>query len=382
MNNTNIKTFNFKLPNSKKLAKLVKIINLNFPDFSIDDIINYLIPDNKYINAITKINEIKNIFFFKKSNQNKIILSSMVRDTIKGISIQTPKSLISSFCPCESIIENNSYKNSDLFQPTSKKYILPIKDDYKFQTISTNEKDNNKNNPFIIYVCDNVQKINFSENINANNNINNESYINKIDNSSNYIKTENNQQNTNQKINQIKKNYLNYKNNINIDNVIDTNKSQNITIQNEQEKNLKRKSLNPKAELKLNKYGNDVNNVFMSGNKNKKKIQRIATDVRARVKSGKFNSLTGIKNCRNKIRGSKAISHTNINIDINEAGTKGNLNKSIESHNNYSAKYRLSRTSDISQRRKQKTKTRDTMPINRINMNKKDVNNPFYNFES
>jgi hypothetical protein len=382
MNNTNIKTFNFKLPNSKKLAKLVKIINLNFPDFSIDDIINYLIPDNKYINAITKINEIKNIFFFKKSNQNKIILSSMVRDTIKGISIQTPKSLISSFCPCESIIENNSYKNSDLFQPTSKKYVLPIKDDYKFQTISTNEKDNNKNNPFIIYVCDNVQKINFSENINANNNINNESYINKIDNSSNYIKTENNQQNANQKLNQIKKNYLNYESNISNDNVINTNKSQNITSQNEQEKNPKRKSLDPKVELKFNKYGNDVSNVFMSGNKKKMRIQRIATDVRARVKSGKFNSLTGVKNCRNKIRGSKAISHTNINIDINEVGTKGNLNKSIESHNNYSAKYRLSRTSDISQRRKQKTKNRDTMPINRINMNKKDVNNPFYNFES
>ena len=382
MNNTNIKTYNFKLPNSKKLAKLVKIINLNFPDFSIDDIINYLIPDNKYINAITKINEIKNIFFFKKSNQNKIILSSMVRDTIKGISIQTPKSLISSFCPCESIIENNSYKNSDLFQPTSKKYILPIKDDYKFQTISTNEKDNNKNNPFIIYVCDNIQKINFSENINTNNNINNESNMNKIDMSSNYIKTENNQQNTNQKLNQIKKNYLNYENNISIDNVIDANKSQNITIQNEQEKNLKRKSLNPKTELKLNKYGNDVNNIFMSGNKNKKKIQRIATDVRARVKSGKFNSLTGIKNCRNKIRGSKAISHTNINIEINDANTKGNLDKSIESHNNYSAKFRLSKTSDISLRRKQKTKNRDTMPIKRINMNKKDANNPFYNFES
>ena len=383
INNTHIKTFNFKLPNSKKLAKLVKIINLNFPDFSIDDIINYLIPDNKYINAITKINEIKNIFFFKKSNQNKIILSSMVRDTIKGISIQTPKSLISSFCPCESIIENNSYKNSDLFQPTSKKYILPIKDDYKFQTISTNEKDNNKNNPFIIYVCDNVQKINFNENINTNNNnTNNESYMNKIDNSSNYIKTENNQQNANQKLNQIKKNYLNYENNFSNDKVININKSQNITNQNEQEKNPKRKSLDPKVELKFNKYDNDVSNVFMSGNKKKMKIQRIATDVRARVKSGKFNSLTGVKNCRNKIRDSKAISHTNINIDINAAGTKGNLNKSIESHNNYSAKYRLSKTSDISQRRKQKTKNRDTMPINRINMNKKDVNNPFYNFES
>ena len=122
----------------------------------------------------------------------------------------------------------------------------------------------------------------------------------------------------------------------------------------------------------------------MSGNKKKMRIQRIATDVRARVKSGKFNSLTGVKNCRNKIRGSKAISHTNINIDINEVGTKGNLNKSIESHNNYSAKYRLSRTSDISQRRKQNSKNNNNnaLLIKRVNMNKKDLYNPFYKTES
>ena len=53
MNNTNINRFNYKLPNSKKIAKLVKIINLNFPDFSIEDIINYLldklIPTKKMI---------------------------------------------------------------------------------------------------------------------------------------------------------------------------------------------------------------------------------------------------------------------------------------------------------------------------------------------
>ena len=193
MNSTNIKSVNYKLPSSKKIAKLIKIINLNFPDFSIEEIINYLIPDNKYINSITKINEIKNIFFFKQQNLNKIILSSMVRDTIKGISIQTPKSLFSSFCPAESIVDNGSFKNSDLFQPlTNKKYSIPIKDDYKFQTISTNEKDNNKNNPFIIYIADNIQKINFNENkVQSqtqiqnqiqNVNINNNNYISKNNN--------------------------------------------------------------------------------------------------------------------------------------------------------------------------------------------------------
>ena len=371
MNNTNIKSLNFKLPNSKKIAKLVKIINLNFPDFSIEDIINYLIPDNKYLNSITKINEIKNILFFKKSNQNKIILSSMVRDTIKGISIQTPKSLISSFCPAESIIENNSIKNSDLFQPaTNKKYLFPIKDDYKFQTISTNEKENNKNNPFIIYVCDNVPKINLNENQIS---ISGDMNLNKMENnySSGHSKTESNiQNNTNHKLNQIKNNKLNNNNG----NEIINNKIQNIA---KEKINPNRKSLENKK--KQNKYKNDVSKVFTS-EKKKMKVQRISTDVRERIKSGKYSNITGIKNLRNKIRGSNAISHTNIIIGNNNNNPKGQLNKSIDSHNNFTARFRLSKTSDISQRRKQKSKNYNNVNlINRINMNKKDMNNPFFN---
>ena len=408
MNNTHINRFNFKLPNSKKIAKLVKIINLNFPDFSIEDIINYLIPDNKYINSITKINEIKNIFFFKKSNQNKFILSSMVRDTIKGISIQTPKSLISSFCPCESIIENGSFKNSDLFQPINKKHMVPIKDDYKFQTISTNEKDNNKSNPFIIYVCDNVQKINFVDNqnpnkisvINANNNENN------TDNNNNEKANNNNNKNNKKISSNNSKNYLNvelnqqknknnrYKSNdINIQNVNDKNENNCIIsennirqtyyqIDNKMQKipkekiNNKRATIQPKK--KINKNLNINNNISISGIKKDNKTQRISTDLNGKVKNGKFNSLTGAKNCRNKNHGNNAISHTNI------IGNKynGPLNKSIESHNNYMAKFRLSRTSDINQRSKQNTKANNTMLINRANMKKKDSENPFFKIDS
>ena len=164
---------NRKLPNSKKLVKLIKIINFNFPDFSIDEIISYLIPDNKYIDSNTKINEIKNIFFFKNSIQNKVILSSMVRDTIRGISIQAPKSIItSSFLPYESVVDNQSSPSSALFVNEKNNTNLPIKDDYKFQTVNTNDKDGDKNKPFIIYVCDNVQNINFIENKNNNKNQN------------------------------------------------------------------------------------------------------------------------------------------------------------------------------------------------------------------
>ena len=417
MNNTNINKFNYKLPNSKKIAKLVKIINLNFPDLSIEDIINYLIPENKYINSITKKNEIKNIFFFKKSAQNKYILSSMVRDTIKGISIHSPKSLISSFCPCESIIENGSFKNSDLFQPTNKKYMFPIKDDYKFQTINTNEKDNNKSNPFIIYVCDNIQKINFVDsqnqpqnqqiaqnteinefNINPDNSKENNynNIINDIDDNKNYLNIESIQQKNenNRYQNDIRKTDISIKKGNNYANINDNNnniRQSDYQSNNKSKKIPKEKSNNEKIKetketketkeikKKQNKYGNNINNVFKSGNKKGLKIQRISTDINERKKSINFMGLTGTKNNKSKARDSNAISHANI---IGNKNTR-KLNKSIESHNNYNPIYRLSRTSDISQKRKQNIKNNNNaLLIKRINMNKKDLYNPFYKTHS
>ena len=382
MDNTNINRENFKLPNSKKIAKLIKIINLNYPDFSIDDIINYLIPENKYMNAITKINEIKNLFFFKKSNQNKIILSSMVRDTIKGISIQTPKSLLSSFCPAESIIENNSFKNSDLFQPGSKKYVIPIKDDYKFQTINTNEKDNSKTNPFIIYVCDNVQKINFT-NDNQSTNINNISnnqiqtymnpkpkqknkrteinhYIEKND----YLQTDINQQEkeyNKQNLNEINKNKT--KKEFKLDNLINaTNKPLN-------------KKIKERNKIKSDKIGNNNihinnNNLILSNKQKDIKMKRLSTDIHTKRQKAKYNNnFSDLINEANKVRKSYKISRpkfpsSNLNIAIRQ------LNKSIENSHNFIAINQLSKTSDINLK---KTKSSNkTKLINRINMNKKE----------
>ena len=371
----NINRNNFKLPNAKKIAKLIKIINLNYPDFSIDEIINYLIPDNKYLNSITKISEIKNIFFFKKSNQNKIILSSMVRDTIKGISIQTPKSLISSFCPAESILENNSFKNSDLFQPASKKYVIPIKDDYKFQTISANDKDNGKNNPFIIYVCDNIQKINFT-NDNQTNQLNNNTINNcqiqpnlysqqnnksivlnqkNIPNNNNnyYIQTDiNEKQKTCSRINQKINNNI-----IPINKIDNNNNDQNHNKKgNLNSDKMNNRKMNEKIKIKYN------NNVLTSGNKNKRQIKRISTDIHTMKSKVKYHDISSLKNKQTKPRESYNISKANFKL--------GNLNNS-------SGQYELSRKSDIYLIRKQKTKNVNKIKlINRINMNKK--NNPFF----
>ena len=399
LDNTNINRENFKLPNSKKIAKLIKIINLNYPDFSIDDIINYLIPDNKYMNSITKINEIKNIFFFKKSNQNKILLSSMVRDTIKGISIQTPKSLISSFCPAESIIENNSFKNSDLFQPVSKKYVIPIKDDYKFQTISTNEKDNNKNNPFIIYVCDNVQKINFTNdnqanNINnMNNNINNPNlqYINPPQqnnknnieiNNNNYIddmpylQTDINQQGKRlSKTNKNNKNNINNQNNI-IKNIHNQNNSDLINNNNIRKHN---KKMIDRTKVKSGKIENENkindNNMVSPGKPSGIKIQKISTDINTIRKKTKYERFSGVKKSENKIRESYKISRANIPLaNLNHKIKQ--LNKSIDNPNDYMSQIRFTKTSDMKKRQNCKSNNK-TKLINRINLNKKE--NPFFN---
>ena len=403
LDNTNINRENFKLPNSKKIAKLIKIINLNYPDFSIDDIINYLIPDNKYMNSITKINEIKNIFFFKKSNQNKILLSSMVRDTIKGISIQTPKSLISSFCPAESIIENNSFKNSDLFQPVSKKYVIPIKDDYKFQTISTNEKDNNKNNPFIIYVCDNVQKINFTNdnqanNINnmnnMNNNINNPNlqYINPPQqnnknnieiNNNNYIddmpylQTDINQQGKRlSKTNKNNKNNINNQNNI-IKNIHNQNNSDLINNNNNIRKH--NKKMIDRTKVKSGKIENENkindNNMVSPGKPSGIKIQKISTDINTIRKKTKYERFSGVKKSENKIRESYKISRTNIPLGNLNHKIK-QLNKSIDNPNDYMSQIRFTKTSDMKKRQNCKSNNK-TKLINRINLNKKE--NPFFN---
>lgn len=312
---------------------------------------------------MAKIIDIKNIIFFKKSIQNKIILSSMVRDTVKGISIQTPKSLLSSFCPCESIIENNSFKNSDLFQRTSKKYVVPIKDDYKFQILNTNEKDNNKSNPFIIHVVDNASKINF---INDNNNSNN----NTIEQNS-FLRKEINKQYENLNLNYINNNSISLaseKKNTNIilnldnDNIIDNNDISKEKITSKQPKK-KRES----------KFKKDINNIISNKNGKNMKIQRLSTDINKRIKTSKYNSLTGTKKININIHDSSKIPLSKVNLTNNLNNITQSLDKSIESHQNYNNQYRLSKTSDMNIKSRHKTKNK-----NNNSKIKRKALNPFY----
>ena len=78
--------------------------------------------------------------------------------------------------------------------------------------------------------------------------------------------------------------------------------------------NIKRKSIDIK--MKQNKYGNDINNIFMTGVKKGIKLQRISTDIKEKNKYGKIKSLTGDKINKNRIRETYVISRTTNKTDI------------------------------------------------------------------
>jgi hypothetical protein len=79
--------------------------------------------------------------------------------------------------------------------------------------------------------------------------------------------------------------------------------------------------------------------VITSGNKNKKQIKRISTDIITMKSKVKYYNISGLKNKKTKPRESYNMSKTNFKLV--------NLNNS-------SAQYELSRRSDINLKRKQK----------------------------
>ena len=88
------------LPSSNKLAKLIKVLMVNFPDHTKNDFINYLtnfMKDNNALNERKK--EISNLLIspqrnsLKYSVKNKIIANSVIKNIIKKIPSNTNSSL-------------------------------------------------------------------------------------------------------------------------------------------------------------------------------------------------------------------------------------------------------------------------------------------------
>ena len=118
------------LPSCKKLAKIIKALMLNFPDFSKKYFIDYLMkPKEKNINSNThdgeillqKIGEVNSLIMTKNKKDYKVNSNNtknIIKNTIKGIPTYTPNSLNSPFLfnsnnktPCNGT-SFNIFKNS------------------------------------------------------------------------------------------------------------------------------------------------------------------------------------------------------------------------------------------------------------------------------
>lgn len=89
---------NLKYPNSRKVAKLVKILMNNFPKYNSDFFIGYLLSESKIKDCVGKINEIKSYIYSKNTAEmhHKMINSNCLAEiaaytsSLSGTSFITP----------------------------------------------------------------------------------------------------------------------------------------------------------------------------------------------------------------------------------------------------------------------------------------------------
>ena len=103
------------IPNSKKIAKLIKILLMNFPEYSKEYFIDYIF---HYIKTIQNSNDINTIILFNKKNEINHLLISKKKSLYKinsggvfsGIGSKIPEN---SFSPYLSSFNNNNSNNNN-----------------------------------------------------------------------------------------------------------------------------------------------------------------------------------------------------------------------------------------------------------------------------
>jgi hypothetical protein len=136
-----INNINQKYPDSKKIAKLIKILICNFPKYSIDFFICYLLSKIKFRNFNEKSNEIKNFIYLERTS--KLQLHFM-----------RPKDITMYKSKTSHILDNNYLSKMH--------YISMNKQINKINTVNNTKRKNKSYNNIINK--NNKTKLNFSKN--------------------------------------------------------------------------------------------------------------------------------------------------------------------------------------------------------------------------
>ena len=291
-----IDKINPKLPSSKKVAKLVKILMNNFPKYNSDFFIFYLFPKIKF--NIDKLNEIKNYIYSK----NTFDINHKIKDSkclcelvpygnsLTGNSMMTPYPIIkknyfdnkiynNTFNYIENI--NNSVDNNKIMDKNPNNNIQLYKEDIKINKVNNHNHKEEINKNIIKILSEEKENIKY-------NNINRMNFI-KIGLKKNNSKCKKkNISNVNEKTIRDNKNhillYLNknnnnkkeIKSNINSKNIskndVVGNKSYNKNIKKENKR--ENKKVFQKYSININNNSNKINISKLINNKKKKFIQK------------------------------------------------------------------------------------------------------------
>ena len=154
-NNLSYNYLNQKFPNSKKIAKLVKILMINFPKYSFNFFVCYLLSKIKFENFNEKTNEIKNLVYsinksilpLHNTYYNNIINNSIMHSSYSPLShyeddISDEKPIMKNYTEnnYQQIIGKNMTYQCHTFDNYNIKYINDKKKN------NFNKKKNNKTN--------------------------------------------------------------------------------------------------------------------------------------------------------------------------------------------------------------------------------------------
>ena len=166
----NLSTSNYlnqNYPNSRKIAKLVKILMINFPKYSFKFFVCYLLSKIRFENFAEKTNEIKNIVYstnksfmpLKPKNHNKIMSNSLIHSSYSPLSNYDNSSQIKRKDINNNTDNNNIYYNSNYYNYNN--YLVQKKQRVKRNDLS-NEYHTTDNRDYKYYKTKNENRNNIS----------------------------------------------------------------------------------------------------------------------------------------------------------------------------------------------------------------------------
>ncbi len=320
----NLNDDNNLFPSTKKLAKLIKILMINFPDYSKEYLLNYLINsfyskneknDNKDNSKISeKILEVKNLLMSKRKSlyqQNDFININNTNQIIKNIITSIPTNSISS-------IETNNNQNGANI--SCSEFISDSKYNINGNSQKNKTQKSIKNNNFIISYYDksSMQKNDIFYNINNTmNSINNFIVSSKTKEKSTISKMNNNKLS-------LEKN-INNNNGTLSENILNKNirKSNGLTLKHGKDTNMNSAAL-PVKNKKKTKLNN--NSYIKELIKKEKKIFETYTTRNVTGKGKMINNEKENKFIKNKNKNKFNLSMKNKKITRNSYIYNNNMN--------------------------------------------------------